>query len=147
MGLSRMLSGAVAASSVALALGACSSSGEPGGTAQDFTGGYTLVSFAQGTPAGVVDVPGATGTATLTATHYDVSLSIPVGGGFPPIDVTDQGTYSATGTATSGTFTQQSTVDPSLQYTGTYSFNAGTSQLTLDTTAQGVRTVIVLQRT
>lgn len=146
MGLLRTLSAAVAVSSAALALGACGNSSGPSGTAQDFSGSYTLVSFAQGTPAGVIDVPGTTGTVTLTATHYDVSLSIPLPG-LPPLDLTDQGTYSAIGTATSGTFTQQSTVDPSLQYTGTYSVDAATNQLTMDTTAQGVRTVIVLQKT
>jgi hypothetical protein len=147
MSLSRTLAAVVAVSSAVLALAGCSSSTEPSGTAQDLTGIYTLVSFAQGTAAGVVDVPGATGTVTLTATHYDATFSIPVGGGLPPLDVADQGTYTATGTATSGTFTQQSTLDQSLQYTGTYSFNAGTNQLTLDTTAQGVRTVVVLQKT
>jgi hypothetical protein len=146
MNLSRLLIAAVAFPPAALALAGCSDSG-PTGTPQDLTGSYTLVSFAQGTPAGVVQVPGATGTATLTATSYDVSLTIPVGGGLPPLTVTDQGTYSATGTATSGTFTQQSTLDPSLQYTGTYGFDASTNRLSLDTTAQGVRTVIVLQRT
>jgi hypothetical protein len=146
MRLAPYLAAVVAVSLPILVLAGCSDGG-PTGTAQDFSGNYTLVSFAQGTAAGVVDVPGATGTVTLTATHYDVTFSIPVGGGLPPLDVADQGTYSAIGTATSGTFTQQSTLDQSLQYTGTYSFAAGTNQLTLDTTAEGIRTVIVLQKT
>lgn len=148
MSLSRTFAAVVAVSSAALTLAGCSDSG-PSGTAQDFSGSYTLVSMAQGTPAGVVPVPGTTGTATLTATNYDVALSNP-GSVDPPIpafDVIDQGTYTATGTATSGTFTQQSTLNPALQYTGTYSYAAATDQLTLDTTASGIRTVIVFQRT
>jgi hypothetical protein len=148
MRLSRHLVAVVAVSLPVLVLARCSDGG-PTGTAQDFSGNYTVLSMAQGTPAGVVDVPGTTGTVTLTATHYDVTLSNPgsVNPPIPPFNITDQGTYSAIGTATSGTFTQQSTLDQSLQYTGTYSFAAGTNQLTLDTTAEGIRTVIVLQKT
>jgi hypothetical protein len=145
MSPSRVLGALLAVPSVALALAGCGDNG-PSGTAQDFTGSYTLVSFAQGTSAGVSQVAGATGSATLTATTYNVSLTIPIPN-LPPLTVADQGTYSAVGTATSGTFTQQSSLDSSLQYTGTYSFDAGTNRLSLDTTAQGVRTVIVLQQT
>jgi predicted small lipoprotein YifL len=61
-------------------------------------------------------------------------------------DVDDEGTYTATGTATSGTWTQQSTLDANLQYSGTYSWNAATSELTLDTSVQGVRNVLVLEK-
>lgn len=125
-----------------LAAAACSSSNEPSGTPQDFTGSYTLVSFSTGTSAGVTPIPGAAGSVTLTATNYTVTFTIPVVG-----DVSDQGTYTATGTATAGTWTQQSSLDQTLQYTGTYAFDTPTNQLTLDTTAQGVRTVVVLQKT
>jgi hypothetical protein len=147
MSLPRARCIALAMSLTALSLAACGDSGGPSGTPQDFTGSYTLASFAQGTAAGVVPIAGATGTATLTATHYEVALTIPIGGGFPPLDVADEGTYTATGTATSGTWSQQSSLDQALQYTGTYTFDAGTGRLTLDTTAQAVRTVIVFQRT
>jgi hypothetical protein len=33
-----------------------------------------------------------------------------------------------------------------LQYAGTYAYDTATDRLTLDTTAQGVRTVLVLQK-
>jgi len=110
---------------------------------QNFTGSYTLVSFSQGTAAGVIPVPGTTGSFTMTATTYQASVTIPMPGG--PMQVDDQGTYSAMGTATAGTFTQESTVQ-ALQYTGTYVWDAATEQLTLDTTALTVRTVLVLQK-
>ncbi len=110
-------------------------------TDQDFTGSYTLVSFSQGTAAGVTPVPGATGTMTLTATAYQASLTVP-----PAPAVVDEGTYSAVGTETSGTWTQQSTVNVNLQYTGTYSWDLAARRLTLDTTALGVRYVLVVQK-
>ena len=110
-------------------------------TDQDFTGSYTLVSFSQGTAAGVTQIPGATGTMTLTATTYQASLTIP-----PLPTVNDQGTYTAQGTETSGTWSQQSSVDVNLQYAGTYTWDPVSERLTLDTTAQAVRTVIVVQK-
>jgi hypothetical protein len=142
---SRTWSSALAAL-VILAVAACSST-EPG-TPQDFTGSYTLVSFSTGTSAAVFLVPGTTGSGTLTATQYTISLTFPAGTlSTNDSTIVDHGTYSATGTATSGTWTQQSTDDPTLQYSGTYAINATTNQLTLDTTVQGVRSVIVLQKT
>jgi len=123
---------------------ACSDSNGPDDPEpQNFTGSYTLVSFSQGTAAGVIPVPGTTGSFTMTATTYQASVTIPMPGG--PMQVDDQGTYSAMGTATAGTFTQESTVQ-ALQYTGTYVWDAATEQLTLDTTALTVRTVLVLQK-
>jgi hypothetical protein len=110
---------------------------------QDFTGNYTLVSFAQGSAALVTPVPGTTGTFTMTATNYQASIHLLV-----PVDTTivDAGTYTASGSATTGTWGQQSTVVPTLQYAGTYVYDAATDRLTLDTTAQGIRTVLELQK-
>jgi hypothetical protein len=117
---------------------ACSDSNGPDdGEPQDFSGNYTLVSFAIG---GLV-VPDVTGTFTMTATTYEASVTVP---GQPVVD--DEGTYTATGTAAAGNWSQQSTLDPNLQYAGTYAWNATTSELTLDTTVQGVRNVLVLRR-
>jgi len=90
-------------------------------------------------------IAGATGSFTLTATTYEVSMTIPQVPPDPALVITDEGTYTATGSETSGTWTQQSTIDVNLQYAGTYSWDAGTSQLTLDSTAGAVRTVLVLQ--
>jgi hypothetical protein len=129
-----------------LAAAACSST-EPG-TPQDFTGSYTLVSFSTGTAAALFLVPGTTGSGTLTATGYTISITFPAGTlASNDSTIVDHGTYTATGTATSGTWTQQSTDDLTLQYSGTYEFNGTTGDLTLDTTAQGVRTVVVLRKT
>ena len=127
---------------------ACSDSTEPenGDTQQDFTGSYTLVSIAQGTQAGVINIPGATGSATLTATDYEVSLTLPQLPPDPPITIDDEGTYSAMGSATAGSWSQQSSLDVSLQYSGTYTYDTATEQLTLDTTALGIRTVLVLEK-
>ncbi|MDH3290455.1 MAG: hypothetical protein OEO20_07930 [Gemmatimonadota bacterium] len=114
------------------------------GVSQDLSGTYTLVSFALGTPAGVVQ--GATGAVTLTATTYVASFTVPQIPPAPPEVVDDEGTYTAIGSATSGTWTQQSTLDPNLQYAGTFTFDSATERLTLDTTTFGVRTILVLQR-
>ena len=127
----------LAAAAAIIAIAACGESSGPDGDPQDFSGNYTLVSFAI---AGLV-VPGATGTFTMTATTYEASVTVPGQG-----DVDDEGTYTARGTATSGTWTQQSTLDPNLQYQGTYTWNSSTSELTLDTSVQGVRNVLVLEK-
>ncbi len=136
-------SAALAAACTILVFAACGDSSGPEGEEQDFSGNYTLHEISQGTVSSVTVLPGATGTFTMTATTYQVSINIPIG----PVAIDDNGTYTAIGTATSGDFTQQSTDDPNLQYQGTYTWNATTNRLTLDTTAQGVRTVLVLQRT
>jgi len=121
---------------------ACGDSTAPEGETQDFSGSYTLVTFSLGTAAAVNPVPGATGTFTITATTYTASTTI------SGQVVNDHGTYTAQGTSESGTWSQQSTDDLDLQYQGTYTWNAATNQLTLDTTAAGgVRTVLVLQKT
>ncbi|KPJ93434.1 MAG: hypothetical protein AMS18_05740 [Gemmatimonas sp. SG8_17] len=130
---------------VVFAFAACSDSNGPEDMQRDLTGSYTLVSISQGTAAGVLLIPGATGTFTLTATTYHASLTIPQPPG-PDLLLDDHGTYTATGSETAGAWTQQSTDDPNLQYTGSYSWSAATSQLTLDSTAGAIRTVLVLQR-
>ena len=119
---------------------ACSDSNGVDGTPQDFTGAYTLVSFSTGVGNQIVEIPGSTGNVTLTATTYNATFNIPGSAA-----VVDQGTYTATGTATAGTWAQQSSLDQNLQYSGTYTYSTATDQLTLDTTVQTIRTVIVLQ--
>ena len=126
-----------------LSLAACGEPSGPEGEAQDFSGSFTLHEISQGTVSSVTVLPGATGTFSMTATSYQVSINIPIG----PVALVDNGTYTAVGTATAGDFTQQSTDNPSLQYQGTYAWNATTNRLTLDTSSQGVRTVLVLQKT
>lgn len=117
------------------------STGPDNGTAQNLSGSYTIVSFSQGTSNSVLVIPGASGTVVLTATTYSFAVSV------PPLTIEDNGTYTATGTPTAGTWTQQSTDDPNFQSTGTYAFDPATNRLTLDTTVQGTRNVIVLQKT
>ncbi len=123
---------------------ACGDSTSPDeGETQDFSGNYTLHEISSGTVGGSLTVlAGSTGTFNMTATTYEVLID--VSNGLQTID--DHGTYTATGTATAGNFTQQSSVDPALQYQGTYAWNASTNRLTIDTSSQGVRTVLVLQR-
>ena len=127
---------------VVAAFAACGGdgTGPDNGTPQDLTGAYTVVSFSQGTAGSVLPVPGAGGTVTLTATTYAFSVSV------PPLTIVDHGTYTATGTPTAGAWTQESTDDPTFQSTGTYAFDPATNRLTLDTTVQTVRNVIVLQK-
>ncbi len=120
---------------------ACSDSNGVDNTPQDFTGTYTLVSFSTGVGNQIVEIPGSTGTISMTATAYNATFNIPGVG-----QTVDQGTYTATGTATEGTWTQQSSVNQDLQYSGTYAYNTSTDRLTLDTTVQTIRTVIVLQK-
>jgi hypothetical protein len=124
-----------------LVLSACSDSSGPEGTPQDLSGTYTIVSFSQGTSGGVILVPGASGTVTLTATAYAFDVVV------PPLHIVDNGTYTAVGTATTGTWTQESTDDPTFQSTGTYTVDPATNRLTLDTTVQGTRNVIEMQKT
>jgi len=123
-----------------VAMAACGSdSSGVSGTPQDFTGTYTLVSFAQGTPSGIV--PGATGGVTFTSTTYVLSVVIP-----GVITLDDAGTYTATGTATEGSWTQESSEPGGLQSSGTYEWDEVGQLLTLDTRVSGVRTIIVLHK-
>jgi len=140
MSRSRSLFAAVVAGSTLVACGG-DGTGPDTGTAQDLSGSYTIVSFSQGTGSDILVIPGASGTVVLTATTYAFAVSV------PPLTIEDNGTYTAKGTPTSGTWTQQSTDDPNFQSIGTYAFDPGTNRLTLDTTVQGTRNVIVLQKT
>ena len=134
---------AVAAACALIGFTACGDSSGPEGEEQDFSGTYTLHEFSQGTPSSVVEFPLATGNFTMTATTYQVSIDT----GLLPEPIDDSGTYTAIGTATSGTFSQQSTSGASLQYQGTYAWDGTTNRLTLDTTSGNTRTVLVLQKT
>jgi hypothetical protein len=130
-----------------LVLAACGDSTDPPpDDARDFTGSYTLVSFSQGTTSGVIEVPGTTGTFVMTATRYEATVTVPeIIPGTGPTTVEDEGTYTATGTLETGTWTQESD-DGSLQSTGTYAWDEATKRLTLDTVSTGQRTILVLQR-
>lgn len=133
----------MAVSCCVLLLVACGESTDPEGETQDFSGSYTLHQVSQGTVGGTLnELAGSTGTFTMTATTYEVSIDIPLGG----TNLVDNGTYTAFGTSTAGDFTQQSSVNQALQYQGTYAWDSTTNRLTLDTSAQGIRTVLVLQR-
>ncbi|HEX5818811.1 MAG TPA: hypothetical protein VFY20_08025 [Gemmatimonadales bacterium] len=104
-----------------------------GGTAQDLSGTYDVVKFEQGTAGNFTEIPGVTGILVLTTTTYSATLgNIPVIG-----SIADEGTYSAIGTETSGTFTQNSTTSGT-QATGTYTRNTTTGELVLQTTVNGV---------
>jgi hypothetical protein len=143
MRLFRMASFSVLAAFASLSLAACGEPSGPEGEAQDFSGSYTLHSISQGTVSSVIVLPGATGIFTMTATTYQVSIDYPA----LPDPIDDTGTYTATGTATSGTFTQSSTSGLNLQTQGTYAWDGATNRLTLDTTSGNTRTVLVIQQT
>jgi hypothetical protein len=143
MRLFRLTGVSALAAFASLSISACGETAGPEGEAQDFSGSYTLHSISQGTVTNVIVLPGATGTFTMTATTYQVSIDYPA----LPDPITDTGTYTATGTATSGTFTQASTSGASLQYQGTYAWDGATNRLTLDTTSGNTRTVLVIQKT
>jgi hypothetical protein len=134
---------AIATAVVLLVGAACGEETGPVDEAQDFSGNYTLAAFSQGVVGNMTDFPAATGTFTMTATTYAVSIDIP---GDYPVSLVDHGTYSAIGTRASGNFSQQSTDNAAMQYAGTYTWNESTSRLTIDTTSQGIRTVLVLQQ-
>lgn len=143
MSLGRRRTAVLAALVAITSFAACSEGTAVEDTPQNFSGNYTLVSFSQGSAAFVTLVPGTTGTFTLTATTYQASIHL-----LFPVDtmVVDEGTYTASGSTTAGTWGQQSTTVPTLQYAGTYTFDTATNLLTLDTTAQGIRTVLELQK-
>ncbi len=143
MRLFRLTGVSVLAAFASLSLAACGEPSGPEGEAQDFSGSYTLHSFSQGTPTSVIEFPDATGNFTMTATTYQVTIDTPLL--LNPME--DTGSYTAIGTATSGTFSQQSTSGAGLQHQGTYTWNGTTNRLTIDTTSGNTRTVLVLQKT
>lgn len=99
-------------------------------------GNYALVSF-QNPPNPALTPPTATGTLALTATTYNVTINVP---GEDP--VTDQGTYTISGSD----WTQTSTTNQGVQSTGTFTYNQTTGLLTVDVTAVGVRTITAWQK-
>jgi hypothetical protein len=103
-----------------------------GGDAVDLSGTYTILKYETGAGATYVEVPGTVGTVVLTSTNYTAVISIP---GVGPIE--DAGTYTANGTATSGSFTQTSTMGRP-QATGTFAYDGSTGELVLSTVVSGV---------
>jgi hypothetical protein len=122
-----------ALAALALASACGDDNNDGGGTAQDLSGAYDLVKFEQGSGGSLTEIPGVLGIFVLTATDYRATLSnIPLVG-----SVADDGTYTAVGTETSGTFTQISTTTGA-QGRGTYTRNLTTGELVLQTTVNGV---------
>jgi hypothetical protein len=108
-----------------------------GGTAQDLSGSYELaptdglqITFTGSSPVTVQ----ATGTATLTATTYTIVIESPDPVYGPVLSGTRTGTYTATGTDASGTWTQVEDGPDGQQLLGTYSFDSATGTLILVTT-------------
>jgi hypothetical protein len=124
---------AFAALAALAVVSACSDDNDDGGDdAIDLSGDYSIVKYETGAGATFVEVPGTEGSIVLTSTNYTAVISIP-GAGI----VEDAGTYTANGTATSGEFTQTSTMGRP-QATGTYAFNSTTDELVLSTVVAGV---------
>lgn len=118
----------------ALALtGACGDDGT--GPSVDLSGSYQLqsVTFPGQQP---LTPPAAEGTLVLTQTTYNVNITI---AGNPPQQVSDQGTYSTSGS----TWTQESSVNGS-QAVGNFTLSG--NQLTVNTTLQGLPVVSVWLR-
>jgi len=133
---------AFAALSALVLVAACGgdSNDDGGGTAQDLSGAYTLaspnglqVTFIGASPTTVA----ATGTATLTANTYSITIESadPIFG--PQFAGTRTGTYTATGTTSSGTWTQEED-GSGTQLLGTYTFDSATGTLTLITDVPSV---------
>lgn len=128
----RMLCAAAAA---AIALGgvACSNSTAPS-TPVDLSGTYDLASISiSGQP-----IPNSTGTFSLTTSTYDLQLTLA-----GQVQPEDQGTYTATGTSQSGTWSQKSSTS-STQATGTYALSGNT--LTVNVTSPQPVSVSVWQK-
>jgi hypothetical protein len=117
----------------ALALvSACGDDNDDNDDLVDLSGTYVLVKYETGAGGTFVEVPGTSGTFTLTPTNYTATLNIPGVG-----EIEDAGTYTAIGTESSGDFAQSSTVGGT-QATGTYTFDADTGELVLSTVVSGV---------
>jgi hypothetical protein len=99
-------------------------------------GTYAMTSF-QNPPNPTLTPPVATGTLVLTATTYDVTIDVQ-----GQDEVHDQGTYSISGTG----WSQSSTTNPGVQSTGTFTYSLATGALTVDVTAQGIRTIAAWQK-
>lgn len=122
----------------ALVLG-CSDDGDGGDDTVSLAGTYDIAEFAVGIGGGALTpcVQSAPGTAVLTDDEYTFTLSVPAEGCPLPVPAVDEGFYTATGTASSGSFEQESTTSDT-QAVGTYTWNASTGELILDTTIQGI---------
>jgi hypothetical protein len=135
---------AFAALSALVLLSACGDDNEDGGgTAQDLSGTYTLavpdglqVTFIGDSPTAVA----ATGIAMLTPSTYSITIESadPIYG--PQFAGTRTGTYTATGTTSSGTWTQEED-GTGTQLVGTYTFDSATGTLTLTTDVPNVAQV------
>jgi len=119
-----MLRRTLLAAFAAAALLACSNDDENTGPNTDLSGTYTLQSFQQD-PNPALGPPIATGTLVLTATTYNVTISV---GGQQA--VADQGTYTTSG----NTFSQSGTLG---QATGTFTQSGNT--FSTDLTSNGIR--------
>jgi hypothetical protein len=115
-----------------LCAAACSDS-SPTQPSASLAGTYSLVSFAFVVQGQQQPVPGATGSFTLTASTYSLSLTVPGQG-----TLNDTGTYSISGAQ----WSQSSSTTG--QATGTYTLNG--TVLTVDATSQGTETISVWQK-
>ena len=130
-----------ALATLAFAVGCSSDSNSNTGTTQDLSGTYNLTKFEQQISGVFTEIPGVTGTFVLTATNYTATIdNIPVIG-----SISDAGTYTAFGSATSGDFTQTST-NGGTQATGTYTRDNTTGVLVLSTVVNGVGQRITIQK-
>jgi len=118
---------------------ACSSDDDPVDppVEPDLSGSYELVSFTQ---AGItLGPPIATGTLSMTATRYTITITHPdpANPTGPPLTTDDSGTYETSG----NTWTQESDNAGGFQGVGTYTLVEGT--LTVDVTTVGVKVLTV----
>ena len=120
-----MLRRSLLAALAAGALLACSDDDDDTGPTTDLSGTYTLVSFQQDNNP-VLTPPIATGTLVLTATTYNVSISV------AGQQLVDQGTYTTNG----NNFSQTGTLG---QATGTFTQNGNTFSTDLTTAGGRVR--------
>jgi len=123
------------ASSLTVAALGCSDNSGPSNP-PPAAGTYALTSF-QNPPNPALTPPNATGTLVLTGSNYNVTINVQ---GQDP--VTDQGTYTISGTS----WSQTSTTNQGVQSTGTFTYNQSTGVLTVDVTAVGVRTISAWQK-
>jgi hypothetical protein len=121
-------------------LAACSD--DNGSASQDLSGDYAVVGLWSGAPGDTPVVGPASGTATLSATTYDISIDASA----TNPTIVSSGDYTA---SELGSFTQNGTTSIGgaapfeTQCTGTWVISSG--ELTLDTTCSGARSVVVLE--
>ena len=115
------------AASAAIALGAGACSNSTTAPSVNLTGTYALVSIQIGSGQALTPANGETGSFSLSATTYNLTLS-------GPLSQTDAGTYTISGS----TWTQTSTTTG--QSNGTYTLSGTT--LTVTTVQPTVGTVV-----